>query len=79
MQRWVRCRSCFPLSFLSFRGKELIVIYDHGRTVARMGPNVLNKTIGIIAPELRHYIAYVKAVQFFAGAAGWALGSSFSL
>ncbi|GAA5988936.1 hypothetical protein JCM11641_002920 [Rhodosporidiobolus odoratus] len=43
--------------------------------VARLGPTVLNKTIGILAPELRHYIAYVKAVQFFAGAAGWALAN----
>ncbi|BGP19258.1 hypothetical protein JCM10213_008223 [Rhodosporidiobolus nylandii] len=43
--------------------------------VARMGPTILNKTIGVIAPELRHYIAYVKAVQFFAGAAGWALAN----
>ncbi|GAA5874058.1 hypothetical protein JCM8547_004817 [Rhodosporidiobolus lusitaniae] len=43
--------------------------------VARLGPTILNKTIGIIAPELRHYIAYVKAVQFFAGAAGWALAN----
>ncbi|GAA5862378.1 hypothetical protein JCM3774_002497 [Rhodotorula dairenensis] len=40
---------------------------------ARLGPSVLKRTIGVIAPELRHYIAYVKAVQFYAGAAGWAL------
>ncbi|KWU45155.1 hypothetical protein RHOSPDRAFT_10799, partial [Rhodotorula sp. JG-1b] len=40
---------------------------------ARLGPSVLKRTLGVIAPELRHYIAYVKAVQFYAGAAGWAL------
>ncbi|GAA6010882.1 hypothetical protein JCM10207_003974 [Rhodosporidiobolus poonsookiae] len=43
--------------------------------VARMGPTILNKTIGVVAPELRHYIAYVKAVRFYTGAAGWALAN----
>lgn len=43
---------------------------------ARLGPSVLKRTLGVIAPELRHYIAYVKAVQFYAGAAGWALSES---
>jgi hypothetical protein len=33
-----------------------------------MGPKVLHYTIGTIAPELRHYIAYVKAIQFYTGA-----------
>ncbi|GAA5910251.1 hypothetical protein JCM6882_001786 [Rhodosporidiobolus microsporus] len=43
--------------------------------VARLGPALLTRTIGIIAPELKHYIAYVKAVKFYAGAAGWALAN----
>lgn len=49
------------------------------RAVARLGPTILNKTIGIVAPELRHYIAYVKAVKFFAGMAGWALSGSLAI
>ncbi|GAA5821690.1 hypothetical protein JCM11251_000973 [Rhodosporidiobolus azoricus] len=42
---------------------------------ARLGPAILTRTIGIVAPELKHYIAYVKAVKFYAGAAGWALAN----
>ncbi|GAA5928375.1 hypothetical protein JCM3775_000591 [Rhodotorula graminis] len=40
---------------------------------ARMAPAVLTRTLGIVAPELRHYIAYLKAVRFYVGLAGWAL------
>lgn len=47
-------------------------------TAARLGPAVLTRTIGVVAPELKHYIAYVKAVKFYAGAAGWALGALLS-
>ncbi|KAI5478657.1 hypothetical protein MNV49_004684 [Pseudohyphozyma bogoriensis] len=41
--------------------------------VARVGPTLLKNTLGVVAPELRHYILYVQAVQFYTGAAGWAL------
>lgn len=33
-------------------------------------------TIGVVAPETKHYIRYVEQVQFYNGAAGWALGES---
>ncbi|GAA6033047.1 hypothetical protein JCM8097_000117 [Rhodosporidiobolus ruineniae] len=46
-----------------------------GALVGRLGPTVLNKTIGVVAPEARHYIAYLKAVQFYVGAAAWACAS----
>ena len=42
--------------------------------VAKLGPKVLHNTLGVIAPELRHYITYIKATEFYVGAAGWALG-----
>jgi len=42
--------------------------------VAKLGPKVLHNTLGVVAPELRHYITYIKATQFYVGAAGWALG-----
>lgn len=40
---------------------------------ARFIPALLTRTLGIIAPELRHYISYMKAVRLHAGATGWAL------
>ncbi|BGP26947.1 mechanosensitiveion channel MscS domain containing protein [Rhodotorula toruloides] len=43
--------------------------------VGRLGPTILNKTLGMVAPELRHYIAYVKAIRFYASLAGWALAN----
>ncbi|BGP00641.1 hypothetical protein NBRC10513v2_006440 [Rhodotorula toruloides] len=43
--------------------------------VGRLGPTLLNKTLGVVAPELRHYIAYVKAIRFYASLAGWALAN----
>ncbi|GAA6058014.1 hypothetical protein JCM3770_006647 [Rhodotorula araucariae] len=41
--------------------------------VSRMAPAVLNRTLGVVAPELRHYIAYLKAIRFYVGFAGWGL------
>ncbi|GAA5906279.1 uncharacterized protein JCM6883_005503 [Sporobolomyces salmoneus] len=43
--------------------------------VAKLGPKVLHNTLGVIAPELRHYITYIKATEFYVGAAGWALAN----
>lgn len=43
--------------------------------VARCTPIVLRNTLGAVAPELRHYIMYVEALQFYSGAAAWALGT----
>ncbi|GAA5915882.1 hypothetical protein JCM5296_002522 [Sporobolomyces johnsonii] len=43
--------------------------------VAKCGPGVLQNTVGVVAPELRHYIGYVKSIQFYTGAAGWALAN----
>lgn len=43
--------------------------------VAKLGPKVLHHTLGVVAPELRHYITYIKATQFYVGAAGWALAN----
>ncbi|KAM0747079.1 hypothetical protein T439DRAFT_359919 [Meredithblackwellia eburnea MCA 4105] len=43
--------------------------------VARMGPTILRNTVGVVAPELRHYILYVKAIRFYVGATGWALAN----
>ena len=40
-----------------------------------MAPTVLRNTIGVVAPELRHYILYVASIQFYIGAAGWALAN----
>jgi len=40
-----------------------------------MAPAILTRTLGVVAPELRHYIAYLKAVRFYVGLAGWALGA----
>lgn len=36
-------------------------------TVAKLGPKLLHYTIGVVAPELRHYITYVKAIEFYTG------------
>lgn len=36
-------------------------------SVAKLGPKVLHYTVGTIAPELRHYITYVKAIEFYTG------------
>lgn len=44
--------------------------------MAKMGPMVLRNTLGVVAPELKHYILYLQAVQFYVGAAAWACGSS---
>ncbi|CEQ41695.1 SPOSA6832_03430, partial [Sporobolomyces salmonicolor] len=43
--------------------------------VAKCGPTVLQNTVGVVAPELRHYIGYVNSIQFYTGAAGWALAN----
>ncbi|GAA6058718.1 hypothetical protein JCM10212_003406 [Sporobolomyces blumeae] len=43
--------------------------------VAKLGPKVLHNTLGVVAPELRHYITYIKATEFYVGAAGWALAN----
>ncbi|KAM0791838.1 hypothetical protein ACM66B_004096 [Microbotryomycetes sp. NB124-2] len=40
---------------------------------SRLVPKLLQYTIGVIAPELNHYILYVKAIRFYVGAAAWAL------
>ncbi|KAK4048978.1 hypothetical protein OIO90_005613 [Microbotryomycetes sp. JL221] len=40
---------------------------------ARLAPKLLQWTIGVVAPELNHYILYVKAIRFYVGAAAWAL------
>ncbi|KAK4046937.1 hypothetical protein OIV83_005728 [Microbotryomycetes sp. JL201] len=40
---------------------------------SRIVPKLLQYTIGVIAPELNHYILYVKAIRFYVGAAAWAL------
>lgn len=34
---------------------------------AKLGPKIIHHTIGVIAPDLRHYIGYVKAIQFYVG------------
>jgi len=41
--------------------------------VAKCIPRVLQVTLGVVAPEMKHYIAYVRALQFYAGAALWSL------
>lgn len=42
--------------------------------VAKIMPGVLMSTVGVVAPEMKHYIRYMEQVQFYNGAAGWALG-----
>lgn len=41
--------------------------------VAKCIPHVLQVTLGVVAPDMKHYIAYVRALQFYAGAALWGL------
>jgi len=40
---------------------------------AMLAPHVLYHTLGVVAPELKHYIAYLSNVKRFAALAGWGL------
>lgn len=40
---------------------------------ARLAPPLLRNTLGVVSPSAAHYIDYVEAIQFYIGAATWAL------